>query len=107
MENIIEKTEEDFKILGMTAPEDPHYVPFWAIATALLKSNTKTIPDSDARDICSKHQVLYEDLRRSSVFAYHLEGTVSFQSRAHETYARDKLEKGSRSVVQMVASWVA
>jgi hypothetical protein len=88
------QTHDEFGRSGLLNPEDPRYAPFQEIAAKLLSSKTKTISDSEVRRICGKMKVPYEAFRESNVFAFHLDdSTVSFQSRACETYASDELNK--------------
>jgi hypothetical protein len=88
------QTHAEFVKSGMHSPKDPRYAPFCEVSTKLLSSETKTISNAEVVKICSESGVPYEVFRESNVFAFHIDdSTVSFQSRACETYASDKMNK--------------
>jgi hypothetical protein len=99
-EAILNNAEKDFKKAGMINGSvgwywfwygnDPQYDKFWTITKQLISK--QSISDIEARGLLGR--VLYDELRKSNVFAFH-ESTnmITFQSKAHETVAKQLLSK--------------
>jgi hypothetical protein len=82
---ILNGAEMDFKKAGMQNPTDPRYAKFWNVANQIFTENS--ISDTQACLLLPGR--LYDDMRKSKVFAYHKSSkTIKFQSKAHETVAK-------------------
>ena len=98
-DEILEMAKTDFKNLEILT--ESKYDKFWTLIEKLLTK--KFVTDDEAIVLLTGN--LYNEMRKSNVFAYHkTDNTITFQSVAHETVAKKKLSERKKTFFNFITN---
>lgn len=88
---LLSQCEESFHEAGMVSSTDQRFASRWKLASQLLQAPDKRVQMIVVRALLQEQDDLDKDPSWSKVFCLHADGSVTFQTAAHETFARERL----------------